>query len=109
MPEWKRRGARCLKNVVYNSILDTMNLLFTVFVVALGGNVDINDPTDLPTILGLTLNYIFCADMIANFICLGFWNVIMTRKLVLFELILQCLAIAQMIVQVVPTGNIFSA
>jgi len=98
-----------LKEVVYNSILDTTNLLFTIFVVVLRKNVDINNPTDLPTILGLTLNYIFCADMIANFICLGFWNVIMTRKLVLFELILQCLAIAQMIVQAAPTGNFFSA
>ena len=54
LPDWRRKTARFLKNVMYNSILDAVNLVFTFCVVFFKGNV-LLDEIDVITGFGLAL------------------------------------------------------
>ena len=84
--------ARLLKNVMYNSVLTCINLIFTMTVIFANANV-LLDEMDVWTVTGLILHGIYFLDMVANFAVLGLTNVLLSRKLVLFELLLQILAI----------------
>lgn len=61
-------------------------------------NVYVED-MNFSTILGLTLNGIFFLDMLMNFIVLGCKNIYLSRRLVIFELVLQIAFGVQLICQ----------
>jgi len=73
--------------------------MFTLYLVFANHHVFIDD-MNFSTIAGLTLNGFFFLDMLANFIVLGFKNIFLSRRLVLFELFLQILFIVQLICQI---------
>ena len=73
--------------------------MFTFFLVFTDHHVFIED-MNFSTIAGVVLNGIFFFDMLANFIVLGFKNIWLSRRLVLFELSLQILFTAQIFCQI---------
>ena len=42
IPQWRITGSRCMKNVIYNSILDVANVCFTLIVLYFNQSVNVN-------------------------------------------------------------------
>ena len=88
---WKERWANRLADPVYNGLLTTATIVYTLvlFLVESNENIFIRGVKEIVELPALILSVLFLLDLIANFVVLGLKGVLRKRKELLLELCLQ--------------------
>lgn len=105
MSPWRARWTKILIDPIYLGVFAIINLTFTVILVMMDRTTSFWQDIHFTGVVtvGIILNCLYLFDLIANFVVLGFKNVVKERKAIFFECLLQLVSFAWCIL--IATGK----
>ena len=106
MSEWRARWTKILIDPIYLGVLAIINLTFTVILVMADRITSFWQDEHFTGVIvvGIILNCLYIFDLIANFVVLGFKNIVKERKYIFYECFLQLMLFTWLIC--IATGKL---